>query len=197
VSYIRIFDIETSGFDGYRDCVAEVAWVEVDTSDPKWPITNSGHYYVNNPGLKVMPEGAFNVHGLSAQFLKNNGITFEEARVKIFKDLARQNVLGYNIKFDVRFLTAKFYKTLYEPYFSFDEAIDIMPIAKRVMKVKSGYKLTDALIYFNISNDITDMLTKKYFNYESPKAHNAGWDVIATYRLAKYFAKKGGLNDVF
>src|SRR5262245_41995739 len=62
-----VFATETTGLDPYQgDRLVEIGCVELLNG---FPTGNSFHFYLNPE--RDMPEAAFNVHGLSADFLKD------------------------------------------------------------------------------------------------------------------------------
>ena len=62
-----VFDTETTGLDPYQgDRLVEIGCVELVNG---FPTGNSFHYYLNPE--RDVPDGAFQVHGLSTEFLKD------------------------------------------------------------------------------------------------------------------------------
>src|SRR5258705_3814883 len=62
-----VFDTETTGLDPYQgDRLVEIGCVELVNG---FPTGNSFHHYLNPE--RGMPDGAFQVHGLSAEFPKD------------------------------------------------------------------------------------------------------------------------------
>jgi DNA polymerase-3 subunit epsilon len=96
---IVVFDTETTGLDIARDRVIEIGAVVLDGFHE---IDKVQYYF--NPGCSVS-KGAFQVHGLSDEFLSQ----FEPFCCNKIKDLFQDSVLvAHNASFDMKFLNKEF-----------------------------------------------------------------------------------------
>ncbi|MFO1075328.1 MAG: DNA polymerase III subunit epsilon [Geminicoccaceae bacterium] len=97
-----VLDTETTGLDpeqGHR--IVEVAGVELLNH---LPTGNHFHCYVNPE--RDMPEEAFRVHGLSADFLAGHPV-FGEIVDELLGFLQDSRLIIHNAAFDIRFLSAE------------------------------------------------------------------------------------------
>ena len=120
-----VIDTETTGLspaDGHR--VVEIGAVEIANLIPTG---KSFHVYINPE--REMPEEAFRVHGLSAEFLathKKFAEIVEEFRV--FVEDAR--LIIHNAEFDVRFLNAELAR-LSLPAIDMQNVVDTLAMARQ------------------------------------------------------------------
>ncbi|MGD9511707.1 MAG: DNA polymerase III subunit epsilon [Geminicoccaceae bacterium] len=97
-----VLDTETTGLDpdqGHR--LVEIAGVELVDH---LPTGRSFHRYLNPE--RSMPEEAFRVHGLSAEFLRDYPL-FGEVVDELVEFLADSRLVIHNAVFDLRFLNAE------------------------------------------------------------------------------------------
>lgn len=95
-----IFDTETTGFDPLTgDRLIEIGLVEmIDRS-----LTGSNYHAYVNPERDV-PEGAFKIHGLSTEFLRDKPV-FSEVMDEFLEYVGDDSVLvAHNAEFDMRFI---------------------------------------------------------------------------------------------
>ena len=118
-------DTETTGFSPEKgDRIVEIACVEILNY---LPTGREYHTYINPE--RDMPQGAFDVHGLSSEFLSNHPVF-----AKIVDDFL--NFIGdlplviHNAKFDMKFLNAELAKCK-KPILAWERAIDTLAIAKK------------------------------------------------------------------
>ena len=97
-----VLDTETTGLDPDNgDRIVEIGCVELINYVPTG---QSRQYYINPE--RDMPEEAFKVHGLSAEFLADKPRFAEIA--EDFLDFVRDDILViHNAEFDLRFLNAE------------------------------------------------------------------------------------------
>jgi DNA polymerase-3 subunit epsilon len=139
VSGVReiILDTETTGLEpaeGHR--VVEIGAVEVLNAIPTG---NVFHAYINPE--RDMPEEAFRVHGLSAEFLAGKP-RFAEIVEEFWDFLGTDRVVAHNAGFDVAFLNHEFKlcgRTVIEGH----RVVDTLAIARR--KHAGGSNSLDAL----------------------------------------------------
>lgn len=120
-----VLDTETTGLDpdrGHR--IVEVAALELVDH---LPTGRTFHSYVHPQ--RDMPEEAFRVHGLSAQFLRDFPV-FAEVLNPLLEFLEDSRLVIHNAAFDIRFLSAEFGRQGYEPL-PMSRAIDTLQLAQR------------------------------------------------------------------
>jgi DNA polymerase-3 subunit epsilon len=97
-----VFDTETTGLDPYQgDRLVEIGCVELING---FPTGNSFHYYLNPE--RDVPEAAFNVHGLSAEFLKDKPL-FADICEEFLAFVADAPLIAHNAMFDLGFVNAE------------------------------------------------------------------------------------------
>src|ERR1700740_3204613 len=120
-----VIDTETTGPDphnGHR--IVEIGCVELLNTIPTGAIF---HCYVNPE--RDMPEQAFEVHGLSSEFLAEKPVFAGVVRDFLaFIDGAR--IIAHNAEFDMRFLNAEF-AFLAIPPIAQDRVVDTLSLARR------------------------------------------------------------------
>ena len=119
-----VFDTETTGFepeDGHR--LVEIGGVELVHGTPTG---ETFHAYVNPE--RDMPEAAFRVHGLSAEFLSTKPLFVEVYRA--FLDFVGDATLvAHNAEFDARFINAELARVGHDP-FAPDRFLDTLALAR-------------------------------------------------------------------
>lgn len=120
-----VMDTETTGLDPRTgDRIVEIGGVELENH---MPTGRTYHQYINPE--RDMPQGAFDVHGLSIDFLKD---------YPVFKDIAQDflNFVGdaklviHNAAFDMKFLNAEL-EWCQKPQLPWEQAIDTLDMARR------------------------------------------------------------------
>ncbi len=120
-----VLDTETTGFEpseGHR--LVEIGCVEIVD---RYPTGNIYHTYVNPE--RDMPAGAFNVHGLSAEFLKDKPL-FASIADDFIAFLGDANIVIHNAAFDTKFLNFELNKIGKQPLSS-SRIIDTLMLARR------------------------------------------------------------------
>ncbi len=144
-----VLDTETTGFDpSTGDRLVEIGCLELINQVPTGRVF---HTYIN-PEREV-PEGAYNVHGLSYDFLKAHP-TFPEVSSLFLEFIQEEPLVIHNAKFDMKFLNAELKKDgrLEIP---FHRAIDTLAIARK--KFPGSPASLDALCKrFGIDNKARD-----------------------------------------
>jgi len=120
-----VLDTETTGLDpnsGHR--IVEIGCVET-----RHHITTgeSFHVYINPE--RDMPEEAFNVHGLSEQFLSDKPV-FAEVVEDLLSFIGDAPLVIHNADFDMKFLNAEL-KRIGRPLLDRDRAVDTVTMARR------------------------------------------------------------------
>jgi DNA polymerase III subunit epsilon len=120
-----VLDTETTGLDPKSgDRVVEIGCVELTNHMPNG-ITF--HKYVNPQ--RDMPSEAFDVHGLSEEFLSGHTI-FGEIAEEFLEFIADAPLIIHNARFDISFLNAELEK-IKLPVIDITRAIDTVGLARR------------------------------------------------------------------
>ena len=140
-----VLDTETTGFEPSEgDRIVEIGAVELFNH---LPTGRTYHQYINPE--RNMPEAAFNVHGLSEEFLSDK---------PVFKDIAQEFVdfiqdsklVIHNASFDMKFLNAEL-GWLNMKQLPMEQALDTLAIARK--RFPGSPASWDALCRrFNIDN---------------------------------------------
>jgi len=132
-----VMDTETTGLDpftGHR--IVEIGAVELINHVPTG---NIYHQYINPQ--RDMPEEAFNVHGLSEEFLASKPV-FEDVAQDFLKFIDDGILIIHNAPFDMKFLNAEFLWIEIEQL-SMDRVIDTLALARK--RYPMGPNSLDAL----------------------------------------------------
>ena len=120
-----VLDTETTGLDPANgDRVVEIGCVETMHHIATGEIF---HVYINPE--RDMPQEAFNVHGLSEEFLSDKPV-FAEIIGDFMTFIGDSPLVIHNAEFDMRFLNAEF-KKLGRPLLPRERAIDTVAMARR------------------------------------------------------------------
>lgn len=120
-----VLDTETTGFepdDGDR--IVEIGAVELHNH---MPTGRTYHQYINPQ--RAMPEGAFAVHGLGDDFLRDKPV-FADIAQAFIDFIGDAKLVIHNAAFDMKFLNAEL-GWLKRPPLPTDRAIDTLAIARR------------------------------------------------------------------
>lgn len=120
-----VLDTETTGLDPANgDRIVEIGCVE---TMHHIATGQSFHVYINPE--RDMPQEAFNVHGLSEEFLSDKPV-FAEIIEDFLAFIGDAPLVIHNAEFDMRFLNAEF-KKLGRPLLPRERAIDTVAMARR------------------------------------------------------------------
>lgn len=120
-----VLDTETTGFDpgeGHR--IVEIGCLELVNHIPT---AESFHVYINPE--RDMPVAAFNVHGLSSEFLSDKPL-FADIAEGFLAFVADSALVIHNATFDLAFLNAELAR-LGHPAFAPGRAVDTLALARR------------------------------------------------------------------
>ena len=144
-----VMDTETTGLDpftGHR--IVEIGAVELLNHIPTGTVY---HQYINP--LRDMPEEAFNVHGLSEEFLGSKPV-FKDIAQDFLKFIDDGILIIHNAPFDMKFLNAEFSWIDIEQL-SMDRVIDTLALARK--RYPMGPNSLDALCRrYSIDNSKRD-----------------------------------------
>ncbi len=97
-----VFDTETTGLDPFQgDRLVEIGCIELLN---RFPTGRTFHCYFNPE--RDMPETAFNVHGLSIEFLQDKPLFCDKAQ-ELIAFLGDAQLVAHNAMFDLAFLNAE------------------------------------------------------------------------------------------
>ena len=132
-----VLDTETTGLnpkDGHR--IVEIGGIELVNHMPTGEVY---HVYINPE--RPMPQEAFEIHGLSDEFLSDKP-TFETIAAEFVEFVGNGILVIHNAPFDMRFLNAELMR-LDMPPLPDEQVVDTLEIAKR--KNPGGSNSLDAL----------------------------------------------------
>lgn len=119
-------DTETTGFDPTTgDRIVEIGCVELDNF---MATGNVYHRYINPE--RDMPEGAFKVHGLSEEFLKNHNVMGKEID-SFLNFIGDSKLVIHNAEFDMKFINAELIRLKRMPL-SMSQSIDTVAMARKI-----------------------------------------------------------------
>ena len=121
-----VFDTETTGFepkDGHR--LVEIGAVELINHVPTG---RHYHQYINPE--RDMPEDAFKVHGLSAEFLKGFP-RFKEVAPEFLEFIGEDALVAHNASFDMGFINYEL-KQIGKEIIAADRFVDTLEIARKL-----------------------------------------------------------------
>ncbi len=132
-----VLDTETTGLDPRNgDRVVEIGCVELVNHIPTG---QTFHVYINPE--RTMPRGAYDVHGLSDDFLKDKP-RFREVANEFASFIEDAKLVIHNASFDVGFLNAEFAR-LSMPQIINERVVDTLMLARR--RHPAGPNSLDAL----------------------------------------------------
>lgn len=132
-----VWDTETTGFDpNAGDRLVEIGAIELNQHIPTGRVY---HQYINPE--RDMPEGAFEVHGLSIEFLKDYPV-FAKVGQEFLDFVGDATLIAHNASFDMRFINAELgWAGL--PNIPANRALDTLEIARK--KFPGAQNSLDAL----------------------------------------------------
>ena len=132
-----VLDTETTGLDAKgADRVIEIACVELINHFP-----SGKHYHCHLDPERDVPLEAFNVHGLSTEFLRGKP-KFSDVHVDFVEFIGDATLIIHNANFDIGFLNAELARVK-QLTLSMDRVLDTLMLARR--KHPGGPNSLDAL----------------------------------------------------
>jgi len=120
-----VLDTETTGFDPTEgDRIVEIGAVELMNH---LPTGRTYHQYINPE--RTMPAGAFEVHGLGDEFLRDKPV-FATIGQAFLDFIADAKLVIHNASFDMKFLNYELKKASF-PEIPWPQAIDTLAIARQ------------------------------------------------------------------
>ena len=183
-----VIDTETSGLNHMSDDILQFAYL---TFDSNGDVIRGNAFYLWEDDYQ-WTEGAYRVHGLSREFLRD--LPTEEMNKKyqeMYVVMSRANLIGYNSNnFDIPFVRSFMTRHSVQPQDP-SSTIDVMEIAKRVFGKRM--KLTALCERLGITPAHIEMMTRIFFNKENTSAHDATYDVTATFLCYDHFRRNGNV----
>ncbi len=119
-----VFDTETTGLSPKTNRIVEIGCVELVNSIPTG---REFHSYLR-PDDEYMPVEAFEIHGLSQEFLSDKPI-FPEVVVELLEFIDSARLVAHNADFDISFLNAELERVDHPPFAG--EVLDTVRLARR------------------------------------------------------------------
>jgi len=120
-----VLDTETTGFDHLNgDRVVEIGCIELINHIPT---ARQFHVYLNPE--RPMPQAAFQIHGLSDQFLADKP-KFAEVADKLLEFIGDAPLVAHNAEFDIKFLSTEL-KRAGKSEIDLGRATDTVQVARR------------------------------------------------------------------
>ena len=140
-----VLDTETTGLDPYQgDRLIEIGCVELYN---KIPTGQTFHCYINPQ--REISASAFDVHGLSADFLKDKPL-FCEVADEFLTFIGEAPLVAHNAGFDLGFLNAELERAS-KPTIGSERMVDTLLLARR--KHPAGpNRLDDLCVRYGIDN---------------------------------------------
>ena len=140
-----VLDTETTGLDPLRgDRLVEIGCVEMFN---RMPTGQTYHCYINPE--RDMPAEAFNVHGLSTEFLASKPL-FTEVVDAFLEFIGDAPLVIHNASFDISFINAELDR-IKRPAISRDRLVDTLLLARRKHPGVSN-RLDDLCSRYSIDN---------------------------------------------
>ena len=140
-----VFDTETTGLDpSTGDRLVEIGCIELVN---RFPTGNTFHRYLYPE--RDMPEGAFKVHGLSIDFLKDKPL-FAAIVEELVEFLGDSPLIAHNAMFDLGFLNAEMRRAGQE-LVARERLVDTLMMARRKHPGGSN-KLDDLCVRYKVDN---------------------------------------------
>ncbi len=140
-----VFDTETTGLDpATGDRLVEIGCIELLN---RFPTGRVFHRYFNPE--RDMPAAAFNVHGLSIEFLKDKPL-FAAAVDELVEFIGDAPLVAHNAMFDLSFLNAELARAGRSPV-NRDRLVDTLLLARRKHPGGSN-RLDDLCLRYKIDN---------------------------------------------
>lgn len=176
-----VLDTETTGInpaEGHR--IVEIGCVELEGL---MPTGNTYHVYINPQ--RDMPSGAYEVHGLSAEFLSGHPV-FADHVDAFLEFIGEAPLVIHNAAFDMRFINAEL-SGVGRPVLPLNRAIDTLDIARKTFP--GAQNSLDALCRrFGIDNASrtlhgalldSELLAEVYLELKGGRQPGFGLDVLA------------------
>ena len=186
VAYL-VFDTETTGVDTANDRIVQLF---IGLYDHNGEELKRYEWYIN-PGIPV-PEAAAEVHGFTTEFLEEVGGNPQEVLDNVFDVFNRYHDatwVAFNLNFDLSILDAEFRRHDVHSAFGATardnvQLFDPIVVDRHFDKYRKGKRTLQALAgHYGIP-------------FDADEAHNAGYDVALTVKVALAVEGKYGIQSV-
>ena len=185
-NYKFVFDTETSGLP-YKERGSNYDYTNLDHFNSSrllsisWLLINDINEIVEKKTYYIKPddfeisEDSINIHGLTKEFLNENGITIHEVLLNLNGLFTKYNInllIAHNIIFDINILKSELYRYQYNITLSKiarTETFCTMLGSQVRMNVYKWPKLAEAYTYF--------------YNEDITNAHDAEYDTLHCYKI--------------
>lgn len=185
-NYKFVFDTETSGLPykergsnyDYRNLdhfnssrLLSISWLLLNDVNE---IVEKKTYYIKPDNFEIS-EASINIHGLTKEFLNENGITIHEVLLNLNGLFTKYNInllIAHNIIFDINILKSELYRYQYNitlDKIASTETFCTMLGSQVRMNVYKWPKLSEAYSYF--------------YNEEIVNAHDSEFDTLHCYKI--------------
>jgi len=173
---LAVFDLETTGLDLDTSRIVTSTVAVIDSNGEPTEV----HEWLVNPGIDI-PEAAANVHGITTEIARANGVEPGPAISEMLEVLKRLNksmpLVAFNAPYDFSILKSEAERYDFQPLSPLP-VIDPLVLDRKLVKFRSG-KGSRTLI----------ALCRDY-GVELSDAHNSTADAVAAGRLAQRQAAK-------
>lgn len=187
---ITFIDFESTGLDTKSALPVSMAYLTID--ERLTAAVTSGVLYFHKPGINYDCEafaGARAIHGLTEAFLKPHEPAYYENVNKAFALMNYSNLSGYNIKnYDYKLALSLFAREGFNVVKQ-GSILDVMSVYQPIMHKRM--KLKDLCAACGLSDEVINIMHKKWFGVDGEYWHDASWDVTATAMLYIQALKKG------
>lgn len=185
-TYKFVFDTETSGLP-YKERGSNYDYTNLDHFNSSrllsisWLLLNDVNeivekktYYIKPDNFEIS-EASINIHGLSKEFLNENGITIHEVLLNLNGLFTKYNInllIAHNINFDINILKSELFRYNYTITLNKIRNINTfctMLSSQIKMNVYKWPKLAEAYRYF--------------YNEDITNAHDAEYDTLYCYKV--------------
>tara|TARA_Y100000389_G_scaffold9213_1_gene8586 strand:- start:622 stop:1215 length:594 start_codon:yes stop_codon:yes gene_type:complete len=184
--YKFVFDTETSGLpirskkrklnyanlNNYENArIVSISYLILDDNND---IIEKNTYYIKPDNFEVSKKSQ-EIHGLTPEYLNDNGININELFLKLnelFKNYNIDEIISHNINFDINILKSELFRYNENKFLELIENIPTyctMLGAQKKMNVSKWPKLSEAYKYFYNENIIN--------------AHDAEYDTLHCYKV--------------
>ena len=185
-TYKFVFDTETSGLP-YKERGSNYDYTNLDHFNSSrllsisWLLLNDVNeivekktYYIKPDNFEIS-EASINIHGLTKEFLNENGITIHEVLLNLNGLFTKYNInllIAHNINFDINILKSELFRYNYTITLNKIRNINTfctMLSSQIKMNVYKWPKLAEAYRYF--------------YNEDITNAHDAEYDTLYCYKV--------------
>lgn len=180
------FDTETSGLEPGQ--IGQLAMIILNDDQS----IKAKNYFFD---IDSVEEGAAKVTGRDVEFYHkaSGGKRFDDYASEIYNEMEGAMLIAHNIKFDVKFLTAEFFRcnAIFTPTQQFDTMTYFKPIVKAQIygKIKNP-KLEELVRYMNIDTNKVARFTSRLFGIDAEAYHDAMYDTTSMFVAVEVYNDK-------